>query len=916
MKQKLIKYAVLLLIIFFSKNIYATHIRAGEIVTERISSTTLQYRIVVYIYTSSATGVNAQSADIDLEFGDGTVMNIQRDTPAPINVANETQLNTYTTTYTYSSPGSYRVRFVEDNRNGGVVNMTNSVNTPFSVETWITINAFIGLNTSPQLSVIPLDLACVGQRFIHNPGAFDVDGDSLAFRLIVPWKDFDTNVDGYADPASFGGMNEDGTGPSTFSIDSITGDLVWDAPPSTGLGEYNIAFMIEEWRNGVLIGYLVRDMQIVVVDCQNERPDIDPLPDTCVVAGDLINKTIRAVDPDGHQIRLSAPQFEFNPRGGVFGNPFNATFSRLSTDAPEDSPAAANFQWQTECSFIREEPYIIVFKAEDEPPPPAEKLADIKSWLVRVVGPAPTNLTATPNGTSMILNWDAYSCPNAEEIVICRKIGCNNPDPQTCELGCPEGYEEIARVPANETTFTDMNLARGPIYSYRIHATFANSEGGGLGYASEEACEELLLDVPIITNVSIESTDTNNGEIYVRWVSPIDLDIVTFSPPYRYRVFRAEGINGTNFTQVHTVTATTVSPILTYEYTDVGLNTEDNAYSYRVVLDYGASETFKDSSDIASSVRLTASSAPCGVQLNWEYNVPWSNANQEHKIFRQNDAGIFELVQEHFVGSSQYKDDGGSEQLAIGTEFCYYIETVGTYGNPRIPIEPIENKSQIDCGIPVDETAPNPPILAIDTLVCPQVDKLDCQTNGCVELPLENNLSWIKGALGDCEDDIQFYRLYYRPTTEGDFSLLADNITNLNFIHTNPNQIGDIISQAGCYVVTAVDFAGNESEFSNVVCQDNCTYYKLPNVLTPNEDGDNDILTPCPEPCFVEKVDFKLYDRYGVLVHEENNDILINWNPPANISNGVYFYSAEVTFVTVNVANRTQTIQGWITILK
>ncbi len=80
----------------------------------------------------------------------------------------------------------------------------------------------------------------------------------------------------------------------TFSIDPVTGTITWDAPGA--IGEYNIAFHIIEWRfkNGqwVQMGYVRRDMQILVDDCDNERPDLILPPDTCVVAGTILNETI------------------------------------------------------------------------------------------------------------------------------------------------------------------------------------------------------------------------------------------------------------------------------------------------------------------------------------------------------------------------------------------------------------------------------------------------------------------------------------------------------------------------------------------------------------------------------------------------------------------------------------------------
>jgi hypothetical protein len=153
-------------------------------------------------------------------------------------------------------------------------------------------------------------------------------------------------------------------------------------------------------------------------------------------------------------------------------------------------------------------------------------------------------------------------------------------------------------------------------------------------------------------------------------------------------------------------------------------------------------------------------------------------------------------------------------------------------------------------------------------------------------------------------------------------------------------------SFARCYRIVAVDRSGNASEPSEQVCNDNCPYYELPNVFTPNNDGKNDVfsafnirdyLASCnnPENCeippnlvskcarFVKSVKFKVYNRWGQEVYayeaifgDENSNIYIDWS--GKDSNGVmltpavYYYVAEVTFDVINPSDRLQTFKGWV----
>ncbi|MEZ5198441.1 MAG: hypothetical protein R2764_19270 [Bacteroidales bacterium] len=91
---------------------------------------------------------------------------------------------------------------------------------------------------------------------------------------------------------------------NAFYIDEITGDLYWDTPQMQG--EYNVAFIIEEWRYGQRIGYVTRDLQIHISACSNNPPYITAINDTCIEAGDYLSFEVTATDPDGDVLTLSA----------------------------------------------------------------------------------------------------------------------------------------------------------------------------------------------------------------------------------------------------------------------------------------------------------------------------------------------------------------------------------------------------------------------------------------------------------------------------------------------------------------------------------------------------------------------------------------------------------------------------------
>lgn len=917
--------ALMAVFLLFTPNAQATHIRAGELTAERISTgSALTYRFTVMLYRD-VEGVPAQPGTFEFGYESAEPVLVEPESMG-FTDDGQTEILRYRIVHTFPSPGTYKVSYFEQNRNPGVRNMFASGNTAFYIESEFRISPVFGLNSSPRLLILPVDKGAVGQRFIHNPGAYDPDGDSLSYRLTICKQGKDENGEAievnqyqFPDDPDFGGEREDGTGPATFTINPITGDVIWDAPGE--VGEYNVAFYIDEWRDGIRIGSVNRDMQIIIEDNPNNRPNIILPRDTCIVAGSTLIDTIRAEDPDSDFIELTG-------RGGLFDSPIEGGHANRATLTnrglqPPNGYEEAIFQWNTVCSDVRREAYQATFKAEDAPVGTGlEPLVDLQTWLITVVGPAPDSLTAEPDllNNSVTLNWAQYACANAEKMTIWRRKGSFDFNPENCETGIPEytGYRQIAEVPIGQTAFIDDNgglgLDRGVTYCYRIYAVFPEPKGGE-SYASMEVCVFIPQLAPYIVEVNVLETDRQNGEIRVSWTKPIDLDTVQYPRPLTYTVTRSEGLNGTR-------NRTTLPLEFNEEDTtfiDTGLDTERLPYNYR--LNLFSQGNLVDTSSTASSVFLRTRGRPSSILLNWEADVPWSNASNRfnlHYIYREdpNNAGEFiiidsvDVTQRGFV----YEDLGDKPGFPIEEkeEYCYKIMVRGTYENPRIR-EPLINFSQISCAVALDTIAPCPPTLSIDSLLCQDFNtQLDNQNLDCTlaDTLFNNRLSWQPDLSEGCDTDIVSYNLYYSPRRDGDYELIATNLLDTVFIHEN------ISSVAGCYVVTALDANGNESDFSNQACNDNCPQYVLPNVFTPNGDGFNDFFVPFKCINFVRSVEVEIYNRWGELVFSGDDDIYINWDGTDKngdmLPAGTYYYVAILQTIRLNQEDELVELKGWV----
>ena len=392
----------------------ATHNRAGEITIEQIDPLTIQATITTYTVTSS---VQADRDSLTLCWGDGTCDVLIRINgnlgpegfPQGEPLANNTKLNRYRSMHVYPGLGTYKISMTDPNRNGGIINVNppNSNMIEFHLQTVYTLlnPQFEGRNNTPILLQPPIDIGCVGQTFIHNPNAYDVDGDSLSYHLIVPLRgiDDDTGEEIPVPNYAFPDMISPGAA-NNHTLDPVTGDFVWRTPRRPG--DYNIAMIIVEYRQGVALDTMIRDMQILIDDCENQPPEIEVVEEICVVAGDLLELDVVATDPD-----MPSQQVDLTARGGPFEVPISP--ARLEV-APGFQPQAlrGQFVWQTTCEHISEQPYSVVFRSSDDfELVPADGssstfLSTLKTVRIRVVGPPPEDVLAMVDQEEITVTWE------------------------------------------------------------------------------------------------------------------------------------------------------------------------------------------------------------------------------------------------------------------------------------------------------------------------------------------------------------------------------------------------------------------------------------------------------------------------------------------------------------------------------
>jgi hypothetical protein len=676
------------------------------------------------------------------------------------------------------------------------------------------------------------------------------------------------------------------------------------------------------------------------------------------VAGETVSADIFGTDPDGDDVKIEA----FSQTLILAVSPANYSPKDIFQKSTPQK-AKITFTWPTECAHIKQQPYQVVFKITDRPSGGGVKLTSFATWNIKVVGPQPVwdQATIAPNRSAQ-LSWDSYKClVGADSMQIWRRIDSVEYKLDTCLTGMPGGlgYIKIKTVKIGQTNFLDTNrgkgLPPGAVVCYRLvaqfpAAAFGNTEGGSESLVSEEICVgPILVDAPVMTNVTVDTTNRTKGRITVRWTPPFDVNPLAFPPPYQYDIYRAAGFSGDA-----SLTKLNVSKLTDTAYVDRLINTFDNVFNYRVVA-FDNTDTEIDTSAIASSVRLQAKSLLAKIELSWTADVPWSlrsSVNTKHVVYRgsedQTEGQFVKLDEvESTLGILHYVDEG---PLLENQTYCYRVETRGGYGfddASKIP-EPLINFSQIVCARPSDMEPPCQPNLTLEVLDCEEY----YSTYGCSFNDFSNVLRWHRPTDKKCRDDISHYRIYYATRANADsadYQLLVDlQDRSLDTSYVDRN----LPSFARCYKLVAVDRSGNESKRSAEACNDNCPNYQLPNVFTPgNRDKCNDFFSaysdrgiingvlqcgniaasPAMEeniakmcPRFVLKVDIVIVDRWGKQVFSYSsggeNGIFIDWDGKDSngkeLSSGIYFYSAKVIFEALKPEDEEKIIKGWLQLVR
>lgn len=275
------------------------YLQGGEFRYEHLSG--LTYRIELWLYTPIAGTGDLPEVPITID-GDEVLAQSGPPSDFPGGNCGGVRIRPYSAEYTFSESGPHTLCYTGYNRPSGVTNIPNSVNTEFCVTAQMIISPFIGVNRSPRFINPQSNGEWVWSTWLHDPGAVDPDGDSLSFELVAPHGNACGLVIGYLFPY----------GPNLVWLDPATGVFHWNYPPL--IGWWNLCIRASEWRNGVLIGQVTRDMTVCVDQITNGMAENESSKPLAVFVSD-----------DGAWLHLLGPGNEpfrveiYDPLGALVG---------------------------------------------------------------------------------------------------------------------------------------------------------------------------------------------------------------------------------------------------------------------------------------------------------------------------------------------------------------------------------------------------------------------------------------------------------------------------------------------------------------------------------------------------------------------------------------------------------------------
>ena len=339
MKKILLLCFLNFLLLFYSK---ATHSLGGYITYEHISG--LTYEVSLIIYADPNSPANGRKEAL-ISWGDSTTDSIK--IVSELLVENNILKRTFKKVHTYPGAGKYIISLEEPNRNGGIDNISNSVNIPLYLETRLTISPTLAIkNNSIVLEADPIAIGKIGEDFRQNLSVTEPDGDILIFELVKT-----KGTGGASAPGFFF--------PDSVSINRKSGEFLWKSPQQLGLFIFTIK--VTECRDGNQIGSNLIDFQVRVTNSSTKTS----FQETAAIPTDTSNNyEVFLNSSDSIESNIAFFDSLLNPvELEIYSDALNESNKpSFLVDSMSTGYIRNTFKWNVNASNLRCKPYLFTFR--------------------------------------------------------------------------------------------------------------------------------------------------------------------------------------------------------------------------------------------------------------------------------------------------------------------------------------------------------------------------------------------------------------------------------------------------------------------------------------------------------------------------------------------------------------------------
>jgi len=302
--------ALLVMLGSFGNSALATHVVGGGITYQQLEND--NYLLTVKLYADCSPGTANIPGNVNVTcrrgpdgtnpapYGQFVLPRIQRDTLSPDvpscsfdpGICVEEAIYQAIVTLP-AGAGGYHLYYTICCRNGTIQNIQNPLNAQETFYAYVP-DRFVYLNnSSPFFNDVPPVYVCAGEDLNLDFSATDFDGDSLAYSFYTPFDGQNNGGITYGPGVppnninistvnwvnGFGATDPLDAAPGLLPGLQIDNGLITGIP--TAPGQYVVGVMVDEYRNGVLIGRITRDFQFNVLNCPPPNKALIDVATTC-----------------------------------------------------------------------------------------------------------------------------------------------------------------------------------------------------------------------------------------------------------------------------------------------------------------------------------------------------------------------------------------------------------------------------------------------------------------------------------------------------------------------------------------------------------------------------------------------------------------------------------------------------------